>query len=186
MFISTGVQRTIRKKQRKTRTTFTTHQLQVLEINYIRNKYIDAELRQNLANSLNIDEKCIKVWFQNRRMKEKRESSEASSNTSSDILNTKNSQETTEYDLSHHIYNSQYIVPDNYTHDTNQVCMQNYNFYSTQTVPTDNNAFHYDVNNYPTQYYPNYCVDGTSVDQYNTQGSEIQHYWSEIYSIGYV
>lgn len=84
------VTKTIRKRAKRIRTAYTTDQLRVLERTFYRIKYIDAEKRRQLAESLNISEKSIKVWFQNRRMKEKRES-ESSSDSSTEVTTTETS-----------------------------------------------------------------------------------------------
>ncbi|XP_028170625.1 protein zerknuellt 1-like [Ostrinia furnacalis] len=71
------INRTIKKKKRH-RTAFNTDQLLALEHTFARAKYITGDMRSDLAKSLNIGERCIKIWFQNRRMKEKKESYESS------------------------------------------------------------------------------------------------------------
>ena len=70
------------KKKKRFRTAFTTEQLLVLEKTYSRQKYINVVKREELVNTLKIGHRCIKIWFQNRRMKEKRELS--GSDTSSE------------------------------------------------------------------------------------------------------
>ncbi|XP_046967580.1 homeobox protein Hox-B3a-like [Vanessa cardui] len=81
-----SVTKTIKKKNKRNRTAYTTEQLRVLEKTFCRSKYIDAERRKELSQCLMIGEKCIKVWFQNRRMKEKKESSESSCDSSSECF----------------------------------------------------------------------------------------------------
>ncbi|KAL0881613.1 hypothetical protein ABMA27_001439 [Loxostege sticticalis] len=78
------VKKTIKKKKRL-RTAFSTEQVQVLEKTYFERRYVDAQKRRQLAQTLNIGERSIKVWFQNRRMKEKRESSESSDSSTEAI-----------------------------------------------------------------------------------------------------
>ncbi|XP_050667247.1 homeobox protein Hox-C6-like [Leptidea sinapis] len=73
-----------KKKNKRNRTAYTTDQLRALEKIYTKNKYINTERRKEIAKCLGVSEKCVKVWFQNRRMKEKRESSEASCDSSSE------------------------------------------------------------------------------------------------------
>ncbi|XP_026330362.1 paired mesoderm homeobox protein 2-like [Hyposmocoma kahamanoa] len=62
------------KKKKRIRTAYTTEQLWALEKTFLQIKYIDRETRRTLSRRLNISDKSIKVWFQNRRMKEKRSS----------------------------------------------------------------------------------------------------------------
>lgn len=64
----------INRKMKRARTAYTTYQLSVLETTFNRTRYIDRKQRIELSNNLKIGERCIKIWFQNRRMKEKRSS----------------------------------------------------------------------------------------------------------------
>lgn len=65
-------------KPKRMRTAFTTQQLAELEQEYDKARYIDRNRRTELSHKLQLTEKNIKVWFQNRRMKEKKEKTEDS------------------------------------------------------------------------------------------------------------
>ena len=55
------------KKQRKARTAFTDSQLQTLETNFERQKYLSVQDRMELAAKLSLTDTQVKTWYQNRR-----------------------------------------------------------------------------------------------------------------------
>ncbi|VDN92459.1 unnamed protein product [Brugia pahangi] len=59
-------------KIRRPRTAFTTEQLIELERNFAQTRYLSRPRRYQLAQKLHLSETQIKIWFQNRRMKNKR------------------------------------------------------------------------------------------------------------------
>ncbi|XP_077438818.1 ventral expressed homeobox [Vanacampus margaritifer] len=60
-------------KQRRMRTKFTSEQINKLQSTFNKHKYLGASQRRKIAEKLNLSETQVKTWFQNRRMKLKRE-----------------------------------------------------------------------------------------------------------------
>lgn len=76
------------KKQKRIRTAFTSHQMMELEQEYARTRYLDRTRRIELAEILRLNERTIKIWFQNRRMKEKKDRAESLEEVDDDVTTT--------------------------------------------------------------------------------------------------
>ncbi|MEQ2178231.1 hypothetical protein GOODEAATRI_011836, partial [Goodea atripinnis] len=63
----------LKEKSRRIRTSFTLEQLQVLERSFQRTHYLSVLERHTIAAALRLSETQVKIWFQNRRTKWKKE-----------------------------------------------------------------------------------------------------------------
>ncbi|KAL4228651.1 Engrailed homeobox C-terminal signature domain [Mactra antiquata] len=63
-------------EEKRPRTAFTTEQLRTLKDEFEANKYLSESRRQQLARELNLNESQIKIWFQNKRAKIKKNTGE--------------------------------------------------------------------------------------------------------------
>lgn len=85
------------KKAKRFRSAFTTEQVNYLEKQFQMFHYISNVQRKEVAAALNIPERAVKIWFQNRRMKEKKENT---SNEFDDAQANRKSLESTQDQLS--------------------------------------------------------------------------------------
>lgn len=75
------------RRCRKSRTVFTDLQLRVLEKTFSEQKYLDTSNRSKLAQTLGLNETQVKTWFQNRRMKWKKETNSNNNHDLETIMN---------------------------------------------------------------------------------------------------
>ncbi|XP_072113119.1 ventral anterior homeobox 2 [Mobula birostris] len=69
-------------RPKRTRTSFTAEQLYRLEMEFRRCQYVVGRERTELARQLSLSETQVKVWFQNRRTKQKKDQSRNCDNCS--------------------------------------------------------------------------------------------------------
>ncbi|XP_041989107.1 uncharacterized protein LOC121740476 [Aricia agestis] len=181
------------RKKKRIRTAFTTDQVLLLENTFSERKYIDKWTRQKLANRLKISEKNVKVWFQNRRMKNKRLSSESSdssetndgaskksnennvnpswesSDFTSENSNKQNVESYNDLDVKNNLVDNtpfpSGVITENFYYY--QQCQQQYAPCVPEFAFNTNYQFYYDYNNY-------YCYNPIGYDQsaYGCNGSQ--------------
>ena len=78
------VKTSTKKTRSRRRTSFTEFQLQHLEEAFAHSKYLIGQERVELAKKLGLDAKQVKIWFQNRRIKHRRQKNSDCSSSNSD------------------------------------------------------------------------------------------------------
>ena len=72
----------------RSRPCFSSHQTRELEREFTLCQYVTRRRRIELAYSLNLTEKQIKTWFQNRRVKERKQKKNSAESTDQEQQNT--------------------------------------------------------------------------------------------------
>jgi len=72
-------------KKKKLRPLFSAHQIQTMEKEFTKCRYVTESRRAELASDLNLTEMQVKTWFQNRRTKWKKETQDKGEVQSSEM-----------------------------------------------------------------------------------------------------
>lgn len=84
------------RKPKRTRTIFTADQLERLEKEFDRQQYIVGTQRLYLAADLGLSETQVKIWFQNRRIKWRRQNLNTAGNSKTGRHNSDEQEEKVE------------------------------------------------------------------------------------------
>jgi len=69
-------------RKKKQRPLFSPHQIQTMEKEFAKQRYVTEDKRAQLALEVNLTENQVKTWFQNRRTKWKKETKDEASSAS--------------------------------------------------------------------------------------------------------
>ncbi|CAG5075215.1 Similar to HOXB2: Homeobox protein Hox-B2 (Homo sapiens) [Cotesia congregata] len=158
--------------KRRARTAFTNNQLLHMEQIYAQNKYLCLEERNNVAESLGLTEKQIKVWFQNRRTKDKKIGSKKRVQDSDHVLGSYLGVCDKTNMVVNHVQDSTYPT---YNVQYNSVPAPIECPVKNHVRPTNSNNCSSESGNYPQ------FQDWNTYNQYQTNVIQYQNYGSNIY-----
>jgi hypothetical protein len=97
--------------KRKRRVLFSQQQVMELEKRFDKNRYLNAQDRDQLAHALNLSSTQVKIWFQNHRYKTKKASKEKGGNNCADSGDEQTSSTTNPHQHHSNMFHPQVQIP---------------------------------------------------------------------------
>ncbi|CAG4945570.1 unnamed protein product [Colias eurytheme] len=163
------------KKPKRARTAFTTNQMMELELEYARTRYLDRNRRIELSETLQLSEKTVKVWFQNRRMKDKKERAEGGE----DFEATSTTESSPENNMPPPPYNTYHQTVHNTVYNPRQIMQAER--YQVPMPTLDTSTIPVPVQNAVVNAYPNFFTTSNTVNHnVNNEQDNLQSQFQSI------